>query len=157
MARTRTTTARWLLALAGLYGAVAVGLGAFAAHGMDARFGAQAVAWAETGSRYQMVHAVAMAALALAPPMPGGRALTAAGIAFAAGALVFPGTLYLLAFGAGRFWAMATPFGGLALILGWLLVAAAALSGGGASPDRRTPDRRTPDRRTPDRRTGSHP
>ncbi|NBB82560.1 MAG: DUF423 domain-containing protein [Alphaproteobacteria bacterium] len=123
-------SARLLLALAGVYGALAVGLGAFAAHGMEARFGGQAVAWVETGSRYQMVHAVAMAAIALAlgAGIGASRWLAAAGWAFAAGALVFPGTLYLLAFTPDRFWAMATPFGGLALIVGWGLLVVAALA-----------------------------
>jgi len=126
-----TTTDRTLLALAGLYGAAAVGLGAFAAHGMEARYGPQAVAWVETGSRYQMVHAAAMLAIALALRVigTGRRWLAAAGIAFAVGALVFPGTLYLLAFTGDRFWAMPAPFGGLAMIAGWLEAAAAALRG----------------------------
>lgn len=126
-----TSTARVLLALAGLYGAMGVGLGAFAAHGMEARFGAQAIGWVETGSRYQMVHAAVLAALGLALPLvPSGRRwIVGAGIAFALGALLFPGTLYLIAFTPDRWWAMLTPVGGLALIVGWLLVAIAGVSG----------------------------
>lgn len=126
-----TTSDRCLLALAGLYGAASVGLGAFAAHGMEARFGAQAVAWVETGSRYQMVHATAMLAIALALPAVdrGRRWLIGAGYAFAVGAVVFPGALYLLAFTGQRFWALPAPFGGAALIAGWLTIVAAALRG----------------------------
>jgi uncharacterized membrane protein YgdD (TMEM256/DUF423 family) len=41
--------------------------------------------------------------------------------------LIFCGTIYALAFGAPRVLGAVTPIGGLSLIVGWLLLAIAAL------------------------------
>lgn len=118
-----------LLALAGVHGAVAVALGAYAAHGMEAVFDPEAVAWVETGSRYQMVHAAALIGTATGLRAAGSRAgralLAAAGLLFALGALLFPGALYGLAFLQMPFFGAVAPFGGGALILGWMTLAAA--------------------------------
>lgn len=132
----RSASPRWALIVAGLHGAIAVALGAFAAHGMERAFPPRAVGWVETGSHYELVHAVALAAAAvlagLAPGDGARRAVNAAVWGFALGPALFAGALYGLAFtGQGWFTAVA-PFGGLAMILGWcaLIVAGAAWAGG---------------------------
>lgn len=127
MAKPDPLAPKLFFVLAGIYGAAAVALGAFAAHGMAADHAPEAVGWVDTGSRYQMVHAVALAVVAAAFDRAGrGRtrlALAAAGWTFALGGLLFPGALYALAFtGIGAFGA-AAPVGGMALILGWLALA----------------------------------
>ena len=48
-------------------------------------------------------------------------------LAFAIGVALFCGSLYALALGAPRFLGVITPFGGVALIAGWLTVALAYL------------------------------
>lgn len=103
--------------LAGLSGAMAVAAGAYGAHGATG----QAAEWLKTGSQYQLAHAVA-ALVAVA-------ALRAQGPAwlFVAGAAIFSGTLYLMAFGGPRVLGAVTPVGGLLLIAGWLWLAAGAL------------------------------
>ena len=124
--------AAFLLFLSGLYGAVAVALGAYAAHGMDASYAPQAVAWVETASHYQLLHAAAMLAMAAAYCVAHARpvriALVVAGALFAFGALVFPGSLYALAFVGGSGFGALAPVGGGALILGWLAVAGAGMA-----------------------------
>lgn len=106
----------WLVALAGLSGALAVAAGAFGAHGASGK----AVEWLRTGATYQLVHAAAaLAALGL----PRGRGAV---LLMLAGALVFSGTLYAMAFGAPRWFGAITPLGGVAMIGGWLLLALAA-------------------------------
>ena len=124
-----TITTRLFLVLAGLQGAAAVALGAYAAHGMAVGFPASAVALVEIGSRYGLVHAAALLAVAAARGWiggPAGSALTVAGWSFAAGSLLFAGSLHAVALaGLGGFGALA-PFGGAAMILGWLAVLAAA-------------------------------
>jgi uncharacterized membrane protein YgdD (TMEM256/DUF423 family) len=113
---------RVLLIGAGLHGMVAVAMGAFAAHGMAA-VAPERLGWVHTGAQYQLVHAVALLALALlgAPGM-----LRWAGWAFLVGAVIFSGTLYLMAFGAPRWFGAITPIGGVLLILGWALAILAA-------------------------------
>ena len=116
---------RALAVLAALSGAVAVAAGAYGAHGAS---GAPAD-WLKTGSHYQMVHAVA--ALAFAGRRWGGIA----GWCFVGGAAVFAGTLYAMALGAPPWLGAVTPLGGLAMIVGWLLLA------GGAWGDTGSPTR----------------
>jgi len=122
---------RFALVFAGLHGAVAVALGAYAAHGMGGAFDAAAVGWVETGTRYELAHAAALAAVAAllrgSGHGPGHRALVLAAWAFALGALLFAGSLYGLAFtGRSTFGAIA-PFGGGAMILGWIALLVAGL------------------------------
>ncbi len=119
-----------LLALAGIFGATAVALGAWAAHGLEAAYGVRATALVETGVRYQLWHALAMiGALALyrtARPDParGGVVwLARAEQLFAVGVILFSGALYGLAFGGPRWVGMVAPVGGLGLIAGWLALA----------------------------------
>lgn len=114
------------LAVAALNGGVAVAAGAYASHGLAAA-GEQAVDWARTASQYQMWHALALAALALAGGAARGRAFALARWAFLLGTLLFCGSLYALAFGAPRGAAAGAPVGGAALMLGWAAVAAGGL------------------------------
>lgn len=102
----------WIVLLAGLSGAIAVGAGAFGAHGTTG----DAAEWLKTGGHYQLVHAIA-ALVALH--------LNARGPAwlFLIGGAIFAGTLYLMAFGLPRWLGAVTPIGGALLIAGWLWLA----------------------------------
>jgi len=101
-----------ILLFAGLSGALAVGAGAFGAHGASGA----AVEWLKTGGQYQLIHAVA----ALAAVQAGARGPA---ILFLAGGAIFAGTLYLMALGLPRWLGAITPIGGAALIAGWLWLA----------------------------------
>lgn len=106
-----------LISIAALSGAIAVAAGAFGAHGASGA----AVRWLRTGAEYQLIHAIAaMAALS----MPRGRL---AAMLFLLGAALFAGSLYAMAFGAPRSLGMVTPIGGASLIIGWVVLALAAL------------------------------
>jgi uncharacterized membrane protein YgdD (TMEM256/DUF423 family) len=107
------------LAAAGAHGLTAMVMGAFAAHALRARLDAAALGWIDTGSTYQMWHALALLAVgALASPRP--TALLAwVGWAFFLGALLFSGGLYLLAVTAVQAFAWIVPVGGALLLLGW--------------------------------------
>ena len=110
------------LGIAAINGALAVMAGAFAAHGLKARLGADSLAVFETGARYQMYHALAMALAALIPARP-------AAIAFLAGIVLFSGSLYLLALTGIPTLGAVTPIGGLCFIAGWALLAWRAFKG----------------------------
>ncbi|WP_188055762.1 DUF423 domain-containing protein [Sphingosinithalassobacter sp. CS137] len=105
-----------LLLLTALSGALAVGAGAFGAHGVQG----QAAEWLRTGGQYQLIHSVA----ALVALQMGARAPA---WLFVAGGFVFAGTLYLMALGLPRWLGAITPIGGTALIVGWLWLAWSAL------------------------------
>lgn len=124
-----------LLLLAGLFGAVAVAAGAYASHGLAAVRDGHAVELWKTASQYQMLHALAI--LALVPLrrvlVRQRRWLTAAGLGFAVGCLLFPGALYLLGWNGPSAMGAVAPLGGLSFMLGWLCVGVAGLlSGRGA-------------------------
>jgi uncharacterized membrane protein YgdD (TMEM256/DUF423 family) len=107
-----------LLILAALSGAVAVGAGAFGAHGTSG----EAAEWLKTGGHYQLIHAVA-ALVAVKFDMRG------PGWLFVAGGAIFAGTLYLMALGSPRWLGAITPIGGALLIAGWLWMAWIATRG----------------------------
>ena len=105
-----------------LFAALGVAAGAFGAHGLRAMLAEPLLLIYETAVRYQMYHALALVALgALAGRLPP-RAITVSGSLFTLGILLFSGSLYLLALGAPRLLGLVTPFGGLALIGGWLVL-----------------------------------
>jgi uncharacterized membrane protein YgdD (TMEM256/DUF423 family) len=107
-----------MLLLAGLLGAVAVLLGAFAAHGLRSRLTPDQLAVFETGVRYQMFHALALGLCALLGRT--GARLRVAPWCFLAGTVLFSGSLYALALDAARWLGAVTPFGGVAFVAGWL-------------------------------------
>ncbi|MGE0651145.1 MAG: DUF423 domain-containing protein [Alphaproteobacteria bacterium] len=119
-------TALAAIAFAALAGGAAVALGAAAAHGVSP----QHARLAETASFYALFHAPAMIVAALAMDrMAGTWARRLAGLAtliFALGIVLFAGALGMLAFGINTHTA---PFGGLALIGAWVVLAIAALVG----------------------------
>lgn len=108
----------WFTGAAAMLGLLAVGLGAFAAHGL--RLEAPASAWFETANRYHFYHALAL--LALAFSQRSGSWFEAAAWSWFLGVLIFSGTLYAMALGAPRWFGAITPIGGLALMLGWLMI-----------------------------------
>lgn len=105
---------------AAVSGFVAVALGAWTAHGLDGRLPAQAMGWLRTGLDYQSWHAAALLAVAaLARGTRPPPALRLAALGFAAGTVLFCGSLYLMASTGERWPARVTPFGGLAFLAGW--------------------------------------
>ena len=119
-------TIRLWLALAGLNGALAVALAAYAAHGLAGE-GAYAADLVDKATRYQGLHALAL--LAIAALQAAGlrsRFLGAAAILFVLGIALFCGALYGIAL-AGLPIGWITPFGGGAFILGWLSLGLSSL------------------------------
>ncbi|MGM0561883.1 MAG: DUF423 domain-containing protein [Pseudomonadota bacterium] len=108
-------------AIGGVSALLTVLIGAFAAHGLEARLDEKALGWIDTAVRYQMFHALALIALGIL-----GRAqersldITLAGYAFTLGTLLFCGLLYAMALGAPRVFGAVVPVGGLAFMVGWV-------------------------------------
>lgn len=117
----------WLV-LAALSGALAVALGAFGAHGLRARLDAEALASWQTAVQYHLLHSVALLALALFALRGGRGAGWPAGL-FAAGILLFSGSIYALALGGPRWLGPVTPLGGVALLGGWVALLATVRGG----------------------------
>jgi uncharacterized membrane protein YgdD (TMEM256/DUF423 family) len=123
---------RFLL-IAAAFGALAVILGAFGAHGLKQIVPAETVAAFQTGVQYQMYHAIALLAVAILYERYASKMIEWTGYCFILGTVLFSGSLYLLSLlkatgtvgltGVG----IITPFGGLFFIAGWLLMFAGIL------------------------------
>lgn len=98
--------------LACLSAALAIGAGAFGAHGVP---DPKAAEWLRTGGLYQLIHAVA--ALAVMGSARGASAL------MLAGAAIFAVSLYAMALGGPRWLGAVTPVGGTLMIAAWLWAA----------------------------------
>ena len=122
--------AKPIFLIGGLYGLLAVLLGAFGTHGLREVLSASSfVSW-QTGVLYQLVHAPVMLITALWLRHGGPAVLRLAGLFFALGILTFSGSIYALVL-FNTSWSAwlgpVTPFGGLALITGWTCFCVAAL------------------------------
>ncbi len=118
--------------LGALLACVAVGAGAFGAHGLRGRLTPDLLDVFETAARYQMYHALGLLAAAWASERWPGGASVAAGWLFVAGIVLFSGSLYLLSLTATRWLGAITPLGGAAFLAGWLALAWAIWRGQGA-------------------------
>lgn len=113
----------WIV-IGAVTGALAVGCGAFGAHGLEKIAGPQELDWWKTAAGYQLMHAPLLVILGVLRAR-GVRSDTA-GWLLLVGCVVFCGTLYAMALGAPRWLGVITPLGGTALIVGWLALAVSA-------------------------------
>ena len=110
--------------VAALSGALAVGLGAFGAHGLEALLERnQTVDVWETAVFYHFIHTLVLLWLATQKSIGHGPRRC-----FTFGMLVFSGTLYVLAVSGIRWLGAITPIGGLALIVAWVWLAVQSTS-----------------------------
>lgn len=118
------------IALAAGSGFLAVALGAFGAHGLKHRLPADLMAVWQTAVQYQFWHTLALFGVALwLAHGQSGRSLVASGWLFAAGILVFSGSLYLLCLSGQRWLGAVTPIGGTLWLAGWACLLHAAIKG----------------------------
>ena len=105
--------------------ALAVGLGAFGAHGLRNRLDAYSLSIYEKAVFYHFIHALGIlvtALLARTEAISLAGQTRVAGLLFL-GILIFSGSLYALAISGVRILGAITPIGGLAFIAGWSLLA----------------------------------
>jgi uncharacterized membrane protein YgdD (TMEM256/DUF423 family) len=114
-------------ALGALFGALGVAAGAFGAHALRARLDPRSLELFRTAADYQMLHALALFAVAWAMGCHA-RWGGAAGGLFTAGILLFSGSLYGLALGGPRWLGGVTPLGGVAFLAGWTCLGLAVLA-----------------------------
>ena len=122
---------RWFL-MGCLLAALAVLLGAFGAHSLEGQMEDSNLSQAdmqkrlgqwETAVRYHMYHALGCIVVAFRSGPTAGARSRLAGIFFLSGILLFSGGLYGYVLTQVRFLVLVVPVGGLAFIVGWLLLA----------------------------------
>ena len=117
------------LAAAAFIGGLGVALGAFGAHGLQKiTSDAAIISGFETATRYQLIHAVALLAVAVLAERNTDRLIRWSANCFMIGVLLFSGSLYLLTYfrinesNAVSLVGPITPVGGLFMILGWVFL-----------------------------------
>jgi uncharacterized membrane protein YgdD (TMEM256/DUF423 family) len=110
---------------------LAVGTGAFGAHALGAHFEAHPDLESiyHTAVQYMFYHALGLMLVAWASTRFQGQGVIWAGYLFLAGILLFSGSLFILSLSGVRWWGAVTPFGGVAFLAGWVLLAIAAFRG----------------------------
>jgi uncharacterized membrane protein YgdD (TMEM256/DUF423 family) len=112
------------LATAGILLALAMVLGAFGAHALKAELSPERLQVYETAVMYHFFNALGLLGIGLTLRFVNSPAVRWAGVLVLIGIVLFSCSLYALTFGAPRPIGIVTPFGGLALIAGWICYAA---------------------------------
>jgi uncharacterized membrane protein YgdD (TMEM256/DUF423 family) len=112
------------LASAGALLALATAFGAFGAHALKAHLPADRLQVYETAVRYHFFHALGLLGIGLTMRFIDVSAVRWAALLVLVGIVLFSGSLYALTFGAPVRLGIVTPFGGLAMIAGWICFAA---------------------------------
>ncbi|MFD1852232.1 DUF423 domain-containing protein [Oceanobacillus bengalensis] len=115
------------LLLGVLNGFIAVAFGAFGAHGLEGRLSASQLETWNTAVQYQMFHTMALFVTGLLLMKFDSSSLNWAGWLFFIGIILFSGSLYIYATTAIKTFAMITPIGGIAFLVGWVLIGIAVL------------------------------
>jgi uncharacterized membrane protein YgdD (TMEM256/DUF423 family) len=132
--QTASNAGRLWLVTAALLGGLAVAAGALGAHALKASYARdgqlsladeQALANWETAARYQMYQALALGLVGLLAAQWPGRLWAWAGGALTLGTVLFSGFLYALVLTGNRGLASVVPIGGVLMLVGWGLLAAA--------------------------------
>lgn len=100
-----------------------VALGAFGAHGLKTRVPPEMLTVWQTGVLYHLIHALGLLLIGiLSSLMPEAAMVRNAGWAILLGTVLFSGSLYALVLTGIKPLGMITPFGGIAFLVGWLLL-----------------------------------
>lgn len=129
--------AKHLIGIGAILAALAVGTGAFGAHGLET--------WLEknfepneqikklnnwnTAAQYQIWHAIGLILIGVVALRVRSKWLSAASIFLMVGVLLFSGGLYAYVLTGTRSFGMVIPIGGLAFTIGWVLFAIGSVTG----------------------------
>ena len=112
--------------LGGLLAALAVGLGAIGAHALKSQLPAEQLATFHTAVQYQMYHAIGLVLVGLLGLHRRSLWFDGAGWAMLVGIVLFAGLIYAWLATGRRFFVYPVPVGGVAFIIGWVLLAIGA-------------------------------
>ncbi|MDJ0579824.1 DUF423 domain-containing protein [Crocosphaera sp.] len=120
--------AKFFLLIGSILAGLSVAGGAFATHALKNQLSDRSLEIFETGTKYQMYHALALILVALLLKSQENTPITmvSAGYAFIIGILIFSGSLYALSLTGIKWLGAIAPIGGAAFLIGWLSLAIAA-------------------------------
>jgi uncharacterized membrane protein YgdD (TMEM256/DUF423 family) len=119
------------LFLGSIFAATSVAIGAFGAHAWKPYLmRINRLETFETAAQYQMYGGLALILLSILQIIKPSKMLKIASYFHITGSIVFPGSLYLICISQQLFWGAIAPIGGLAFILGFVLIAFDSLKKG---------------------------
>ena len=107
-----------MIITAGVMGFLAVAIGAFGAHVLESQLSPKVLDTFKTGVQYHLVHSAVLLALALTFKEKFKNSFRF----FTAGIILFSFSLYFYSALGIKFFAMITPIGGFAFLIGWVLL-----------------------------------
>lgn len=108
---------------AAVLGAISVGIGAFGAHALKDFLMAQGrLETFETAISYQFYHTLALFGIGIMISKYDLKLLNYSAVSMITGIIIFSGSLYALCFTGITILGAITPLGGIAFILGWILL-----------------------------------
>ena len=113
----------FFIILGSILAALAVGLGAIGAHALKSQLTAEQLTTFHTAVQYQMYHAIGLVLVGLLGLHYRNRWLDGAGWSMLVGVILFSGLLYAWLATGRRFFVYPVPVGGVAFIIGWVLMA----------------------------------
>lgn len=116
-------SAKRFIIIAALSAMISTLLGAFAAHSLNHFFSDYQMRIFQTGVLYQFIHSIALLFIGILLLHINHPLIKRSGILFLVGIVLFSGSLYSLSLLQVNELGIITPFGGLAFILGWCLLA----------------------------------
>ncbi|QGY45266.1 DUF423 domain-containing protein [Maribellus comscasis] len=111
-----------ILMTASLLMALAVGIGAFGAHGLKSHLSDEMLQTYKTGVEYHFYHALGLLLVGVLSISMPSVYLKWSAILLTAGIVLFSGSLYVLVVSGIKALGAITPLGGLSFIAGWILL-----------------------------------
>ncbi|ERN51669.1 hypothetical protein BTR22_03605 [Alkalihalophilus pseudofirmus] len=122
--------AKLFILLGSIVMALSVAIGAFGAHGLEPRLSERMMKNYQTGVQYHMIHGIGLLIVGIvALKLTSSSMLNGAGWSFLIGIILFSGSLYAMALTGITKLGAITPIGGLAFIVGWVLLGVAVVRG----------------------------
>jgi len=101
---------------------IAVGTGAFAAHGLKDFLSVEYLSTFKTAADYQLMHGIGLIVIGLINKHDTNRCNIAAAIFMFVGIILFSGSLYTLTLTGIKWLGMITPVGGICFLMAWLIL-----------------------------------
>ena len=111
-----------ILMIASFLLALAVGIGAFGAHGLKTHLSAEMMQTFKTGVEYHFYHALGLLLIGLLAVNYPSLYVKWSAILLFVGIFLFSGSLYVLAVSGIKWFGAITPFGGISFIAGWIML-----------------------------------
>jgi len=114
--------ANLIIPLGALNAFIAVGAGAFAAHGLKSVLSPEYLNTFQTAADYQVIHGIGMILIGLLNKHKASPYNTIAAMVMFAGIILFSGSLYALTLTGTKWLGIITPFGGSCFLISWLII-----------------------------------